>query len=76
MTKQAMCATLTVVSLATSILSSTAFAQTPAAGDPSTVVVAPTPAKLGAADNPNIDSGIPAADGDDPAGRLAHVQQL
>ena len=72
MTNQAMRATLTMASLATTILSSTAFAQTPAAGDPTSVVAAPTPAKLGT-DDPNIDRGflLPTAM-TQPAGSLTY----
>jgi hypothetical protein len=59
MTKQAMRgATLTMVSLAAAVFSSTAFAQTPPVGAPATAVVAASgPPQLGA-DDPNVDRGF------------------
>jgi hypothetical protein len=72
MTKQPMRATLTMVSLASTLLSSAAFAQAPAAGDPATVVTAPAPAKPGS-DDPNVDRGflLPTAM-TQPAGSLTY----
>jgi len=72
MTKTAMHATLTMVSLASTLVSSAAFAQAPAAGDPTTVVAAPETAKVGA-DDPNVDRGflLPTAM-TQPAGSLTY----